>query len=323
MPGHATAAASLGPFRFESELELPELLPDQGDAGTRRRVSVRLGGVPPALSGAVRLGSIGEVTADDYLIRFETGRFLVRGGREVRVEPAAGVAASDLRAYLYGHIFAVLCHQNGLLPLHASAVERGGRAVALLGASGRGKSTLATVLARRGSSLVADDVCVLDFSGSGPRLIPVDRWVKLWRQTLEHLGEAPAALERTYSSDDKYRLYPAPAPRPGRALTVAAAIVLDALGGDDWAAGAAPGLERLPAPAAVAALLDNVFLSYALEAAGWMDRCFRQCARLAAGTAVLELRRAPGLEHLPATAAGIEAALWGAQPRSISPSASS
>ena len=61
------------------------------------------------------------------------------------------------------------------LLLHASAVERDGRAVLMTGVSGAGKSTLATLLAARGWRFMGDEFALLD-SATGllhafPRLI--------------------------------------------------------------------------------------------------------------------------------------------------------
>jgi hypothetical protein len=48
------------------------------------------------------------------------------------------------------------------LALHASVVDVDGRAVAFLGASRQGKSTLAAALARRGHTLLSDDCCAAE-----------------------------------------------------------------------------------------------------------------------------------------------------------------
>ena len=48
------------------------------------------------------------------------------------------------------------------LLLHASVVERGGRAIVMTGASGAGKSTLATLLAARGWRFMGDEFALLD-----------------------------------------------------------------------------------------------------------------------------------------------------------------
>lgn len=59
--------------------------------------------------------------------------------------------------------------------LHASCVERGGRALVMTGASGSGKSTLAAMLGERGWRLMGDEFALLDLESGAifafPRLI--------------------------------------------------------------------------------------------------------------------------------------------------------
>ena len=52
-------------------------------------------------------------------------------------------------------------------PIHASAVAFDGRAVLIIGASGRGKSTLAIQLVGLGGVLVADDRVITEQRGDG------------------------------------------------------------------------------------------------------------------------------------------------------------
>jgi hypothetical protein len=49
------------------------------------------------------------------------GKVLVRGGREVIVEPDADTLEEDLQPFLTGAVLAVLLHQRGSFVLHASA----------------------------------------------------------------------------------------------------------------------------------------------------------------------------------------------------------
>src|SRR5687767_37791 len=76
----------------------------------------------------------------------------------ILVSPAPAVPEQNLRLYLLGSAFGALLHQRGLLPLHANAVEIDGKAVAFMGASGEGKSTLAAWFHDRGFNIIADDV---------------------------------------------------------------------------------------------------------------------------------------------------------------------
>ncbi len=73
----------------------------------------------------------------------------------------------EVRAYLLGAVFGALCHQRGITPLHASAIDVADGCVAFVGASGAGKSTLVAALARRGHQIIADDECFLQLETGG------------------------------------------------------------------------------------------------------------------------------------------------------------
>src|SRR5262249_21201448 len=128
---------------IESALPLPEFV----TAGTRPEVVIHLGNhyeVPPEAIG--QPWHIRWDREDATLFFRDVGVFRVRGGREVIVSPAPGTRASRVRLYLVGTMMAVLLCQRGFLVLHASAVEVDGEAIAFVGASGAGKSSLAAAL---------------------------------------------------------------------------------------------------------------------------------------------------------------------------------
>ncbi len=87
----------------------------------------------------------------------------------------------------------------GKLALHAGAAERAGKAVVLLGASGSGKSTAtATLCAREGFSLLADDVAAIDQEGDHFVVRPTEAVHSLRDGALALMGfdetRAPATL---------------------------------------------------------------------------------------------------------------------------------
>lgn len=63
------------------------------------------------------------------------------------------------------------------LLIHASAVERGGKALIMPGDSGSGKSTLAALLAERGWRLLADEFVMIDLATG--RVMPFPRAISL------------------------------------------------------------------------------------------------------------------------------------------------
>lgn len=84
--------------------------------------------------------------------------------------------------------------QRGTLVLHGSAVRRGDTAVAIVGESEQGKSTLAAALARGGWGFVADDLVPVT-PGPEPRTIAGYPMVKLFPEAAASLGLDRSDLE--------------------------------------------------------------------------------------------------------------------------------
>jgi hypothetical protein len=263
----------LGPFRFESEIDILELHESTGSG--ERVVSIRLGEVPTAIEGGAPFGEYGQVAPAEYLLNIPgTARYYVRNGNEVRlvIEPSAPIA--NISTYLLGSVFGVLCHQNGMLPLHASAIECGGVVSAFLGESGAGKSTLVACLQRRGHRVVSDDICLLQSDSGAMRVIPVAGWLKLWNQSLQYLGETPVEQNRVFSTDDKFRLF---LPDPGSTRSQLARVIFLAR---DPNAQAQPALQPLPLVDAIAGLMDMTYVGYVPALAGQQSTIFQLCARV-------------------------------------------
>lgn len=138
-------------FRLRSELDLGELIPAEAADDARETVEVRLGTLPELLPGARAAEYDLQVGDDAVLLTVaNTPRYLVRGGREIVVDPLPGGSERNLRLFLLGSVLGILCHRRDLLPLHANAIVANGVAVAFAGPSGAGKSTLAAHFQRAG-----------------------------------------------------------------------------------------------------------------------------------------------------------------------------
>ncbi len=187
---------------IRSEVALPELATGHSDVD----VVIRIGSVNtsalPYQAGAEGLRS--RSTAGEFCFTYdEVGAFLVRGGREIVVDPAAGTEEQVLRLFILGGAFAALLRQRGFLVLHASAVAVDGVAVAFLGGSGWGKSTTAGALHAHGCDLVADDfVAVMDSDGT-PAVYPGFPQLKLWPAAAASLGTDPELLPRLHPRFEK------------------------------------------------------------------------------------------------------------------------
>lgn len=262
-------------WRVHSELPLPELAPWSAHDGTADDrapdLVIRRGVVPDRLDDPVeREPSVQIDGAGRFLLCVDNiANYFVASPGEVIVAPCAGAAEADIRAYLLGSVFGYLCHWRGLLPLHGSCIELGGRAVILCGISGAGKSTAALGLVLRGHRLIADDVAVVDArSGREPQVLPAFPRLKLWPDALAALDIPRDGLERIRSGErDKYHYVNAgdfptgPVPlgrvvllgrsgpdKPERCdLLQGSALKIAALNGQVFRWSAAAALRRLPA----------------------------------------------------------------------------
>ena len=124
------------------------------------------------------------------LIRIDgVADFEVSAGRQICVWPAARSAQKDLEIYLFGPVWATLCHQRGILPLHASAIVTGGSITAFAGHSGAGKSFLAASMSSLAYKLVSDDILPISFNqNSVPGAWPYLKRLKLKRDSIDDLA---------------------------------------------------------------------------------------------------------------------------------------
>ena len=291
----------LGGITLVSEISLPELPLVQHPADPSHQVRLRLGKVASHLPDGVEIDPYCFATSSQYLLRVDgIARYRVSSGREIVVEPDAGALALDVRAYLLGAVFVVLCQQRGLLPLHASAIAGKSGVVAFLAHSGEGKSTLAAHLVQRGFRFIADDVCLVDTTQPGTAMVvPTASWLKLWRNSLDHLGRQADGLERVFSDDEKYRLPLSTVfePEPIRKLVF--------LEGDEVSVGN-PEIEAVSPLEALPLLMNLTHHYYLLEATGQREETFRRCSRVLSQATAYRLLRPWGLMHLESTVDALE-----------------
>jgi hypothetical protein len=291
----------VGGITLISEIALPELPLIQQQDATLHPVTIRLGEVPCQLPDAVEVDPDCFVTTTQYLLSVAgIARYLVTEGREIVVDPEVNAVPLDVRAYLLGAIFVVLCQQRGLLPLHASAVAGKSGVVAFLANSGQGKSTLAAHLAQRGFRVIADDICLIDAALTGAAMvIPTAPWLKLWRNSLENLGREAEGLDRVFSDDDKYRLPLAPVFEPEPILKL---VFLE----DNEVSPTTTEIEEVPRVEAVPLLMNLTHHSYLLEATGQREENFLRCGRVLSQARAYRLIRPWGLMHLESTVDALE-----------------
>ncbi len=193
---------------IHSEVECPELLPATGTVPDDGLIRIAYGSVPAYLNEPVDMVSFFQARPNAFLLRLEgVAAYMVEGGQNIVVEPAAGATDDEVRLFLLGSAFGALLHQRGLLVLHASAIETPDGAVLFTGPSGNGKSTLAVAFRQRGYRMIADDVCALYGTGCpdrGLRVLPAYPQAKLWAHAASRLSIDPHRHRRVRPQDEKY-----------------------------------------------------------------------------------------------------------------------
>lgn len=207
-------------WRVASAVPLPDLPRWDGDSRAPD-VTIALGAVPTfdapiATTPLVQIDAAGRA-------RFGVegvADYLVEEGRHITIAPVLPADSSDIRLFLLGSGLGFLCHQRGVVPLHAATVEVDGEAVSFAGPSGAGKSTLADAFARRGHRILSDDVSPIDTTRG--IVLPSLQRIRMWADSLDNAGFDTATLERCRDGLEKYSRSLADAPRaealPPRAI---------------------------------------------------------------------------------------------------------
>ncbi len=181
--------------------------PPSAGAAAAVDVNIRSGHVPESLPHAINKGVLYQNTDKEFLLRVEdVAAYYIRNGNEITVQRLGKATEGEISAFLTGTSFGALLHQRRLLPLHACTVLFNDKCLVFAGISGAGKSTLAAALIGQGGTLIADDISVIDFTGTKPAVCPAFPYIKIWEDSLVHLGLSVAGLEPVRGELKKYYL---------------------------------------------------------------------------------------------------------------------
>jgi hypothetical protein len=268
-------------------------------------VTVIQGEVPEALPDPVWSTPFVSISGDGtVLVQVEAvGRFLVKSGRSITIQPHPGAAPAEIEAFLVGPVAGVLLHQRGVLPLHASCVEIDGAAIAIAGRVHSGKSTLAAALVRKGAVLMSDDICPVEFPvDAAPAVAPGSAGLRLWPDAREIFArDAPGWVPIRQGQAKQVGTANHTEVLAPRRLVAIVRLVLDN--------GVEPAVRRLRGPRSVAPLSGLVYRFRLGSALGRGEALFRDLMRLADGVPIFEMGRPAGFEHLESMAEAIFAAI--------------
>lgn len=117
-------------------------------------------------------------------------------GREVRGRKLGRSSLESFHTYLLGQVVSFALLKQGIEQLHATVVAFDGHALALTGDCGRGKSTLAAALLKRGGKLLVDDMLVLKPNGHGLLAMPGPPRLKLLPDSAKQAGFRSSKAQR-------------------------------------------------------------------------------------------------------------------------------
>ena len=143
-------------------------------------------------------------STDGYLLRFpDLADFEVSAdGREVIGHPAIDTDDVTIEHLYINQLVPLAMSRQGMPAFHASVVTVPGGAVAFLGKTGMGKSTLAASFALDDAQFLTDDALIVDESDGTCRAMPSHASLRLWDDSVDALvgDEAPAVGTISYSS---------------------------------------------------------------------------------------------------------------------------
>jgi hypothetical protein len=232
---------------------------------------------------------------DRYLIRFpQLADFVVLlSERRLVCHPDRGTDEQLARHLLLDQVIPRVLAMDGGMVLHASAITIGGRAVAFVGPTGAGKSTVAASFATNGAQLLADDFVHLREDARGFLAIPSYPGLRLWPDSARVFARPEHSVMTVAPGSEKRRLVFQTRERASKPDPLAAIVILDDTGSE-----AKIDICQLPGRSGFMSVYPQ---SFRMERSGRdrQRREFDRFAWLAESTAIFRLEYPRGYGHLP------------------------
>jgi hypothetical protein len=134
--------------------------------------------------------------------------FLIQDGKMITVSLLKEADDNLIRLFILGTCMGAILMQRKILPLHGSAIAINGKAYAIVGDSGVGKSTLASAFLKEGYKLLSDDVIAVSFQHNQkiPFVTPSYPQQKLWEDSLKSFGMVSRNFQSIYGRENKYSI---------------------------------------------------------------------------------------------------------------------
>jgi hypothetical protein len=155
--------------------------------------------------------------------------FIAEDAGYIKCEYQGQADLTELRRVLIDQAIPRARALQGELVLHAAGIGLGGRAVALMGPSGFGKSTLSGAFAARGYSVLCDDALSLGVDAANVDCVGAYRGLRLWPDSAANAGIAGFRRGAVSARTTKLRLLPTDPMDDVLRLPLQAILLLDRL----------------------------------------------------------------------------------------------
>ena len=196
---------------------------------------------------------------DGYILRFPglADFDLALDGTAATGHPVPGTDEATVEHLYVNQVVPLALSRQGQPTFHASVVTVQDGAMAFLGRTGLGKSTLAASFALAGAAFLTDDALVIEESDEAIRALPSHPSLRLWEDSVEALVNDPELACSHVSFSTKTRLLAGgELSHVDSALPLLAAFVLDRKDIDDVAITPLHGSDRQMAWVQNSFLLD-------------------------------------------------------------------
>jgi hypothetical protein len=199
-------------LEVHSEIALVEL--DAGDEKLAASCVVQVGGEAPAdivrwlLDHEHREGFLAKEDPEERLIvHLEGAAIIVVSPDNNTIVVHREIDDNDVISHLVvDHVLPRVLARRGYTVLHATCVAYRDRAVAFVGASGAGKSTMAMSAVQNGARLLADDCLVLDNCGTDFDVLASYAGSRLWSDSATALAVDPSGALVNGTGKSRLRL---------------------------------------------------------------------------------------------------------------------
>lgn len=219
----------------------------------------------------------------DFLLDIpDIAKYWISEGNRIVVEPHPQTTEDSIVLFLTGSAMGALLIQRGTLALHASAVEKNGKAILFSGISGAGKSTINKLLQNKAYRFVADDISVI--SKEENSVFPGFHRMKIWKDVLVFLKNPIHEEKRIRPEIMKYHVS-AKTLTPDRAIPVKVIYILRTHNKETFVCDTLEGIDKFNA------LKNNTYRSPYIAGKEAQKNHFEQCTRLAKSIIVKRITR--------------------------------